>query len=149
MDKQPREIQIWVANSQDSSFLSMAIKGQQIYRLNYPLKPRQWHHMCSSWNGKTGEWQVWLKAERIGRGFHNALVGYTIPAKGELFSGGHSNTGALPKGLHFEITMVQIYRIALSAGKAHRDHKHHHAHHFDHEGKELVTTTKTPPVMVS
>lgn len=42
-------------------------------RLNYPLKMRQWHHMCSSWNGKTGEWQAWLKAERIGRGFHNSV----------------------------------------------------------------------------
>lgn len=42
-------------------------------RLNYPLRMRQWHHMCSSWNGKTGEWQVWLKAERIGRGFHNSV----------------------------------------------------------------------------
>ncbi|XP_017062925.1 uncharacterized protein LOC108102442 [Drosophila eugracilis] len=143
--KEPREVQIWVANAQNSSFLSMAIKGQQMYRLNYPLKMRQWHHMCSSWNGKTGEWQVWLKAERIGRGFHNSLVGHKIPANGKLRSGGSSVTGQVSHGLHFEMTLVQVYRVALSAGKAHRDHKHHHAHHFDHEGLEVSSTTRAPP----
>ncbi|TDG39680.1 hypothetical protein AWZ03_013899 [Drosophila navojoa] len=147
VEKEPREIQIWVANAQNSSFLSMAIKGQQMYRLNYPLRMRQWHHMCSSWNGKTGEWQVWLKAERIGRGFHNSLVGHKIPAKGKLRSGGSSITGQVSHGLHFEVTLVQIYRVALSAGKAHRDHKHHHVHHFDHEGQELPSTTRAPPMI--
>ncbi|XP_054727265.1 uncharacterized protein LOC129236957 [Anastrepha obliqua] len=144
---EPREFQFWVSNSQNSSFISMAIKGQQVYRLNYPLRVRQWHHQCSSWNGKTGEWQVWVKSERVGRGFHNALVSHTIPAKGKLFSGGVSPTGDLSQGLHFEITLIQIYHIALSAGKAHRDHKHHHVHHFDHEGLELSTTTRAPPAI--
>ncbi|XP_016990990.1 uncharacterized protein LOC108052940 [Drosophila rhopaloa] len=143
--KEQREVQIWVANAQNSSFLSMAIKGQQMYRLNYPLKMRQWHHMCSSWNGKTGEWQAWLKAERIGRGFHNSLVGHKIPANGKLRSGGSSVTGEVSHGLHFEMTLVQVYRVALSAGKAHRDHKHHHVHHFDHEGLEVSSTTRAPP----
>ncbi|ALC48179.1 b6 [Drosophila busckii] len=146
-EKETREIQIWVANAQNSSFLSMAIKGQQMYRLNYPLRMRQWHHMCSSWNGKTGEWQVWLKAERIGRGFHNSLVGYKIPANGKMRSGGSSITGEVIQGLHFEVTLVQVYRVALSAGKAHRDHKHHHVHHFDHEGQELSSTPRAPPVI--
>ncbi|XP_065364425.1 uncharacterized protein b6 [Calliphora vicina] len=140
-----RDFQFWVANAKNSSFLSMAIKGQQVYRLNYPLRVRQWHHSCTSWNGKTGEWQVWLKAERIGRGFHNALVGHKIPPSGKLYSGGTSVTGKICDGLHFEVTLVQIYRVALSAGKAHRDHKHHHAHHFDHEGQEIQLTTKAPP----
>ncbi|XP_036338727.1 uncharacterized protein LOC118748422 [Rhagoletis pomonella] len=144
---EPREFQFWISNSKNSSFISMAIKGQQVYRLNYPLRVRQWHHQCSSWNGKTGEWQVWVKSERVGRGFHNALVSHTIPGKGKLFSGGLSPTGDLSQGLHFEITLIQIYHIALSAGKAHRDHKHHHAHHFDHEGLELSTTTRAPPTI--
>ncbi|XP_064540249.1 uncharacterized protein b6 [Drosophila montana] len=147
VEKEAREIQIWVANAQNSSFLSMAIKGQQMYRLNYPLRMRQWHHMCSSWNGKTGEWQVWLKAERIGRGFHNSLVGHKIPAKGILRSGGSSVTGEVSHGLHFEVTMVQIYRVALSAGKAHRDHKHHHVHHVDHDGQEVSSTPRVPPMI--
>ncbi|XP_017109665.2 uncharacterized protein b6 [Drosophila bipectinata] len=145
--KEPREVQIWVANAQNSSFLSMAIKGQQMFRLNYPLKMRQWHHMCSSWNGKTGEWQAWLKAERIGRGFHNSLVGHKVPANGKLRSGGSSVTGEVSHGLHFEMTLVQVYRVALSAGKAHRDHKHHHVHHFDHEGQEVPSTTRAPPTI--
>ncbi|XP_067635400.1 uncharacterized protein b6 [Eurosta solidaginis] len=144
---EPREFQFWVSNSKNSSFISMAIKGQQVFRLNYPLRVRQWHHQCSSWNGKTGEWQVWMKKERVGRGFHNALVSHTIPAKGKLYSGGPSPTGDLSEGLHFEITLIQIYHIALSAGKAHRDHKHHHAHHFDYEGRELSTTTRAPPAI--
>ncbi|KMZ07706.1 uncharacterized protein Dsimw501_GD14477 [Drosophila simulans] len=145
--KEPREVQIWVANAQNSSFLSMAIKGQQMYRLNYPLKMRQWHHMCSSWNGKTGEWQAWLKAERIGRGFHNSLVGHKIPANGKLRSGGSSVTGEVSHGLHFEMTLIQVYRVGRlkDTGAAHRDHKHHHVHHFDHEGQEVSSTTRAPP----
>lgn len=74
-------------------------------------------------------------------------MGHKIPPKGKLFSGGPSVTGKISEGLHFEVTLIQIYRVALSAGKAHRDHKHHHAHHFDHEGKEIHPTTKKPPVV--
>lgn len=74
-------------------------------------------------------------------------MGHKIPANGKLFSGGPSVTGEISDGLHFEVTLLQIYRVALSAGKAHRDHKHHHAHHFDHEGQEIQLTTKTPPVV--
>lgn len=32
--------------------------------------------------------------------------------------------------------MVQLYKAALTAGKAYTNHKHHHVHHFHHEGKE-------------
>lgn len=44
-----------------------------LFRLNYPFLMRKWHHACTSWNGKTGEWQLWVKAERVGRGFHNRV----------------------------------------------------------------------------
>lgn len=47
-----------------------------------------------------------------------------------------------------ELTSVQLYSVALSAGKAHRDHKHHHVHKFDHQG-ELSTTTQAPRSNVS
>lgn len=43
-----------------------------------------------------------------------------------------------------EITMVQLYSVALTAGKAHKDHKHHHVHHFDHNGQPI--TTPPPPL---
>lgn len=39
--------------------------------------------------------------------------------------------------------MVQLYHVALTAGKAHKDHKHHHVHHFDHNGQAI--TTPAPP----
>lgn len=41
-----------------------------------------------------------------------------------------------------EITVLQLYKVALSAGKAHRDHKHHHVHHFNHDG--MITTVPPP-----
>lgn len=44
-----------------------------------------------------------------------------------------------------EITMMQLYRIALTAGKAHKDHKHHHAHQFDHDGHIITTPAPTTP----
>lgn len=46
-----------------------------------------------------------------------------------------------------ELTMLQLYNVALTAGKAHRDHKHHHAHQFDHNGNQITTpapTTRAP-----
>lgn len=77
------------------------------------------------------------------------LVGHTIEAHGVAYSGGPSITGPIAPGYHMEITVLQLYKVALSAGKAHRDHKHHHVHHFDHEG--LVTsspqTTAAPEVL--
>lgn len=70
------------------------------------------------------------------------IVGHVISPNGIAYSGGPSLTGAVAPGHHMEITVLQLYKVALSAGKAHRDHKHHHAHHFDHDG--LVTTTPQP-----
>lgn len=57
-------------------------------------------------------------------------------------------TGKIADGLHMEITSLQLYSVALSAGKAQRDHKHHHVHKFDHNG-EIPTTTTTPRPPVS
>lgn len=45
-------------------------------------------------------------------------------------------------GLIGEITMLQLYHVALTAGKAHKDHKHHHAHHFKHDGTPLESSTE-------
>lgn len=70
------------------------------------------------------------------------IVDHVISPNGIAYSGGPSLTGAVAPGHHMEITVLQLYKVALSAGKAHRDHKHHHAHHFDHDG--LVTTTPQP-----
>lgn len=73
------------------------------------------------------------------------IVGHVIKPHGILFSGGPSITGPIAEGLHMEITMVQMYKVALSAGKAHRDHKHHHVHHFNHEGAVSTTQAPLPP----
>lgn len=45
-------------------------------------------------------------------------------------------------GLMGEITMLQLYHVALTAGKAHKDHKHHHAHHFKHDGTPIEPSTE-------
>lgn len=52
-----------------------------------------------------------------------------------------------PSGLIGEITMLQLYHVALTAGKAHKDHKHHHAHRFKHDGTPIegVTEPATEP----
>lgn len=41
-----------------------------------------------------------------------------------------------------EITLLQLYHVALTAGKAHKDHKHHHAHHFKHDGSPIEASTE-------
>lgn len=69
-------------------------------------------------------------------------MGHVIRSDGLAYSGGQSATGETAPGHHMEITMLQLYKVSLSAGKAHRDHKHHHAHHFDHDG--LITTAQPP-----
>lgn len=74
------------------------------------------------------------------------LVNYVTKPLGISFSGGPSINGPVAPELHFEITMLQVYKVALSAGKAHRDHKHHHVHHFDHNGPVSSTTAAPTPV---
>ena len=49
-------------------------------------------------------------------------------------------------GLLGEITMVQLYGVALTAGKAHKDHKHHHAHHYEHDTTNNTPRPTRPPV---
>lgn len=73
VDGQPRAIYSWVSNTERSSYYSLSVEGHTFYRLNYPLRLNRWYHTCQSWNGKTGEWQIWVNAERVGRGFHNRV----------------------------------------------------------------------------
>ncbi|XP_072931299.1 uncharacterized protein [Epargyreus clarus] len=147
----PKEISLWISNKGDASYFSMAVHGQNFFRLNYPLKLNTWYHSCQSWNGKTGEWQIWVNAERVGRGFNNRLVGHIIKAGGTAITGQeqsllYKKDGLEPEieqpGLIGEITMLQLYHVALTAGKAHKDHKHHHAHHFRHDGTPVDTSTE-------
>lgn len=58
--------------------------------------------------------------------------------KGDLSAGSGGYLG--------EVTMVQLYGVALTAGKAHKDHKHHHAHRYEHEtGNSSPRPTPPPP----
>ncbi|XP_031776591.1 uncharacterized protein LOC100116515 isoform X2 [Nasonia vitripennis] len=152
---QPRAILSWIANTERSSYYMMSVDGHNLYRLNYPLQLNKWYHSCQSWNGHTGEWQIWINDERVGRGFNNRLVGHIIKGGGVAISGqeqGQLDQGLLKSdllatvtiGMLGELTMLQLYHVALTAGKAHRDHKHHHAHHFEHNSdNHLLSSTKT------
>ncbi|XP_045784986.1 uncharacterized protein LOC123880731 [Maniola jurtina] len=156
----PKEISAMVSNTKEASYFSTAVHGQTYFRLNYPLKLNTWYHSCQSWNGKTGEWQIWVNGERVGRGFHNRLVGHVIKGGGSIITGQeqsllYTQDGSEPilkqSGFVGEITMLQLYNVALTAGKAHRDHKHHHAHHFKHDGSPFEASTPAateppPPV---
>lgn len=62
-----------MANTARSSYYMMNIDGHNLYRLNYPLRLNKWYHSCQSWNGRTGEWQIWVNDERVGRGFNNRV----------------------------------------------------------------------------
>nr|XP_021190849.2 uncharacterized protein LOC110376622 [Helicoverpa armigera] len=147
----PKEISAWISNTEEASYFSMAVHGQTFFRLNYPLKLNTWYHSCQSWNGKTGEWQIWVNAERVGRGFNNRLVGHVIKGGGLAISGQDQSLlykkdkiepVARQSGLLGEITMLQLYHVALTAGKAHKDHKHHHVHHFKHDGTPVESSTE-------
>lgn len=70
---QPRGILSWVANTARSSYYMLNVNGHNLYRLNYPLRLNKWYHSCQSWNGRTGEWQIWVNDERVGRGFNNRV----------------------------------------------------------------------------
>ncbi|XP_011258855.2 uncharacterized protein LOC105252901 [Camponotus floridanus] len=154
---QPRGILSWVANTPRSSYYMLNVNGHNLYRLNYPLRLNKWYHSCQSWNGRTGEWQIWVNDERVGRGFNNRLVGHVIKGGGIAISGQEQRQlgggflegeGAPPGsgGYLGELTMVQLYNVALTAGKAHKDHKHHHAHHYEHDTSNNTprTTTQAP-----
>ncbi|CAK1554728.1 unnamed protein product [Leptosia nina] len=158
VEDSPKEISAWISNTAEASYFSMAVHGQTFFRLNYPIKLNTWYHTCQSWNGRTGEWQIWVNTERVGRGFHNRLVGHVIKGGGRVISGQeqsllYKNDPAQPiksqPGLVGEITMLQLYHVALTAGKAHRDHKHHHAHRFTHDGSRIESSsefvTEPPP----
>ncbi|XP_028049789.1 uncharacterized protein LOC105831683 [Monomorium pharaonis] len=154
---QPRGILSWVANTPRSSYYMLNVNGHNLYRLNYPLRLNKWYHSCQSWNGRTGEWQIWVNDERVGRGFNNRLVGHIIQGGGIAISGQEQRQlgggflegeGAPPGsgGYLGELTMVQLYNVALTAGKAHKDHKHHHGHHYEHDTSNNTprTTTRAP-----
>lgn len=72
------------------------------------------------------------------------MVGKTIKGGGVALSGqepinnavrGYKDLYKPTSGLLGEVTLVQLYKAALTAGKAYTNHKHHHAHHFHHDDK--------------
>ncbi|XP_046984223.1 uncharacterized protein LOC124554202 [Schistocerca americana] len=154
---QPRAIYVWVSSTQRSNYWQMSVNGHTFYRLNYPLRLHRWYHSCASWNSQTGEFQLWVNDERVGRGFHNRLVGYTIPGGGVAITGqeqrqpggGFLEGPGAPLGsggMLGEVTMVYLFGAALAAGKAHRDHKHHHGnHHEDYPANGQSPASATPP----
>ncbi|KAG7212707.1 hypothetical protein KM043_012978 [Ampulex compressa] len=156
--EQPRGILSWVANTPRSSYYMLNVDGHTLYRLNYPLRLNKWYHSCQSWNGNTGEWQIWVNDERVGRGFNNRLVGHVIKGGGIAISGqeqrqlggGFLEGEDAPPGSGGylgELTMLQLYGSALTVGKAHKDHKHHHAHHYEHDtGNNIPRSTTRPQV---
>ncbi|XP_076300233.1 pentraxin-related protein b6 [Lasioglossum baleicum] len=155
--EQPRGLLVWVANTARSSYFMMNVDGHNLFRLNYPLRLNKWYHSCQSWNGRTGEWQIWVNDERVGRGFNNRLVGHVIKGGGVAITGqeqrqlggGFLEGEGAPAGSGGylgEVTMVQLYGVALTAGKAHKDHKHHHAHHYEHDTSNNTPRPARPPV---
>jgi hypothetical protein len=84
---QPRAIYLWVSNTPRSSYFSLSVESHTFFRLNYPLRLNRWYHSCTSWNGRTGEWQIWVNAERVGRGFHNR-VGIHISENSQTLTSG-------------------------------------------------------------
>lgn len=68
-----RVIYSWIENTPDKTYYSLAVNGHTIYRINYPEKLFKWYQVCQSWNGHTGEWQLWINTERVGRGFYNLV----------------------------------------------------------------------------
>lgn len=148
----PRVIYSWIENKPDKTYYSLAINGHTIYRINYPEKLFKWYHVCQSWNGHTGEWQLWINSERVGRGFYNLMAGKKIKGGGVAISGREYLDQAL--AVHYpafsgELTLVSLYKAALTAGKAYNDHKHHHVHNFHHGYDESVdeADTEAPPTL--
>ncbi|XP_065211669.1 uncharacterized protein LOC135839498 [Planococcus citri] len=133
---QPHKSQIIgakISNTPKKTWYSLIVNGHTLYRINYPVKLFKWYHVCQSWNGKTGEWQIWINSERISRGYYNLMVGKTIKSGGTAISGqdqlDHDVTFSFKKrrvGFQGEITLLQLYKAALSKGKAYSDHRHHH-----------------------
>lgn len=65
-----------------------------------------------------------------------AITGQTQSKYGGGFGLDSSGTGKESTGFYGEITLVQLYKAALTAGKAYNTHKHHHAHKFTHEDRQ-------------
>ncbi|KAK7595207.1 hypothetical protein V9T40_001640 [Parthenolecanium corni] len=145
LPRKPRTISSWIENTPKKSYYMLAVNGHTLYRINYPIKLYKWYHSCQSWNGKTGEWQLWINGERVSRGYYNLMVGKPIKSGGIAISGQELTEVDLTSnewrekgsGLQGELTLIQLYKAALSKGKAYSDHKHHHAHEWGHDGEMM------------
>lgn len=80
------------------------------------------------------------------------MVGKKIQGGGVAISGREYLEQAL--AIHHsaysgELTLVTLYKAALTAGKAYNDHKHHHVHNFHHGYDESVDEAETeePPAL--
>lgn len=79
---------------------------------------------------------MYLMAKHV---FFLQLVGHTIKSGGiaitgqeqRIHGGGFDILGK--SGLQGEITMLQLYKASLTAGKAYINHKHHHVNDYTHD----------------
>lgn len=86
---------------------------------------------------------------------HRQLVNHVIKGGGvaitgqeqRQYGGGFLEGDGAPKGsggMLGEITQLQMYSVALTAGKAYRDHKHHHGNYNSDPAQPARSTTTTP-----
>lgn len=74
------------------------------------------------------------------------MVGRMIKGGGVAISGREYLEQALAvhhTAFSGELTLVSLYKAALTAGKAYNDHKHHHVHNFHHGYDEAVDEADT------
>ncbi|KAK6621884.1 hypothetical protein RUM44_001691 [Polyplax serrata] len=82
LNRNEKLLRFWF-NAADST-LRMAIRESPAFKVPANIRKGKWHHICQSWHGVLGEWQVFLDGKRIGVGMLPLYKETYIPEGGEV-----------------------------------------------------------------
>ncbi|CAH1960595.1 unnamed protein product [Acanthoscelides obtectus] len=84
-DENDRLITVWV--TPHGKFLRLKIMDKPVFEVPLDLTEHIWHHICQSWAGLTGLWDLYVNGKHLASGQDAGLQGMIIPPHGDLVVG--------------------------------------------------------------
>nr|CAH7721291.1 unnamed protein product [Callosobruchus chinensis] len=68
-------------------FIRMKIMDRPVFEVPLGITEHAWYHVCQSWAGLTGQWDLFVNGKHLASGQDAVLQGVTIPPHGDLVVG--------------------------------------------------------------
>nr|CAI5834740.1 unnamed protein product [Callosobruchus analis] len=80
-----RLITVWI--TPHGKFIRLKLMDRPVFEVPLGIAEYAWYHVCQSWAGITGQWDLYVNGKHLASGQDLVLQGVTIPPNGDLVVG--------------------------------------------------------------